>query len=390
MANAEHQTDGHSGGWSEPVRDRQGATRDYRAGPPVLEVVNVQHSYDEVIALSGVSLSVWLGEFVTILGPSGSGKTTLLRVIAGLENPSAIDTLRVDGVDVHGVPANHRNVATVFQHYALFPHMSVGENVEYGLRVRKVPPAERRKRAVEALDYVRLSGLYDRRVHQLSGAEQQRAALARALVTDPAILLLDEPLGSLDEKLRVEMQIELSELQRRLGRTFVHVTHSQEEALTMSDRVILMRDGRIEQIGPPRDLFERPATRFVAEFMGVENIFNGVVTECTGGVAVVRIGDSVFRGSHRAGEPPAVGASVFVAVRAEKVWADDGVDDLPDDVNRVTCAAVSMVYKGKYVDIGLETGIGRLTARIWDRVDEARSPSHAYWRTGDCVVAPNE
>ena len=359
-------------------------------GPPILELVDTSHQYGDVVALRHVSLTVRPGEFLTLLGPSGSGKTTLLRIIAGLETPSAIETLRIAGVDARGVAANHRNVATVFQHFALFPHMSVGENIEYGLRVRNRPPEERRQRALEALEYVRLPAMYERRVHQLSGGERQRVALARALVTEPAILLLDEPLGSLDEKLRLEMQVELSELQRRLSTTFIHVTHSQEEALTMSDRVVLLREGQIEQEGPPNELFERPETRFVADFMGVENILEGVLAELSDGRASVRVGESVIHGTYHGSQQIAPGRRVFATVRAEKVRFTDRVDAPNDQINRFPCQTVSKIYKGKYYDLGVETEVGRLSGRIWDPSDEMRSPKQISWQVLDCIVAAEE
>ena len=244
-------------------------------GDHILQVEHATHRFGEVVALDDVSITARRGEFLTLLGESGSGKTTLLRIVAGLERPTRIARIAIDGEDVSAIPASRRNCTTVFQHYALFPHMSVGQNVEYGLRVRGIDKDDRRKRAEDALALVRLLDKYGRRVHQLSGGERQRVALARALVTEPAILLLDEPLGALDEKLRVDMQVELLDLHEKLGLTFIYVTHSQEEALTMSDRIILMRRGRIVQEGPPTDLFDRPATRFVADFMGVENLLEG-------------------------------------------------------------------------------------------------------------------
>jgi len=207
-----------------------------------LVVERATHRFGDVTAVDDVSITAKHGEFLTLLGESGSGKTTLLRIIAGLERPTIIGRLQIGGEDVIEVPASMRNCTTVFQHYALFPHMSVGQNIEYGLRVRSVSKAERRQRAEAALKLVRLEGLAGRRVHQLSGGQRQRVALARSLVTEPAILLLDEPLGALDEKLRVDMQVELKDLHERLGITFIYVTHSQEEALTMSDRIILMRE----------------------------------------------------------------------------------------------------------------------------------------------------
>ena len=362
------------------------------AGEPslALEVVDASHRYGDVVALRHASVDALSGEFLTLLGPSGSGKTTLLRIIAGLETPSSVQTLRIAGVDVRGVAAHQRNCATVFQHFALFPHMSVGENVEYGLRVRNRAPDERRQRAFEALELVRLPAMYERRVHQLSGGERQRVALARALVTEPAILLLDEPLGALDEKLRMEMQVELSELQRRLGATFVHVTHSQEEALTMSDRVILMREGRIEQQGPPRELFEHPRTRFVADFMGVENILDGVLVAQSGERASLRIGEAVVRGTFRGHEALSAGTPVCAAVRAEKVRFTDVAETTGDEINRFACRAASTVYKGKYYDLGVDTEIGRLSGRIWDPGDERLSPAQVTWRVDDCIVVPRD
>src|SRR5262249_50211003 len=255
--------------------------------PIILELVGVRHRFDEVIALEDISLSVRAGEFVTLLGPSGSGKTTLLNIIAGLQTPTSIDALRIGGEDVRDLPAHRRNVTTVFQHYALFPHMSVGENIEYGLRVRGVPAGEKRTRAKKLLELVRLSSMYERRVHQLSGGERQRVALARALAPQPAILLLDEPMGALDEKLRLDMQVQLRDLQRRLGTTFVYVTHSQEAALTMSDRIVLMAHGRIVQEGSAHDLFNLPNSRFAAVFMGVENIIEGIIEKAGDGSAML-------------------------------------------------------------------------------------------------------
>jgi ABC-type Fe3+/spermidine/putrescine transport system ATPase subunit len=247
------------------------------AAPLMLEIVDVTHRYGEVVALEGVTVVARQGEFLTILGESGSGKTTLLRIISGLERPTVASAVRIGGLDVSELGASDRDCTTVFQHYALFPHMSVRENVEYGLKVRGVAPDERRQRAIEALELLRLAHTAERRIHQLSGGERQRVALARAFVTRPAILLLDEPLGALDEKLRLDMQEELIAIQRNLGITFVYITHSQEEALTMSDRVLLMRSGKVAQEGPPTELFDRPNSAFVGRFMGVENIFEGSI-----------------------------------------------------------------------------------------------------------------
>jgi putative spermidine/putrescine transport system ATP-binding protein len=230
--------------------------------------------YDQVRAVDGLDLDIADGEFFSMLGPSGSGKTTVLRLIAGFEEPTA-GTIRLGEDDVTRRPPFSRDVNTVFQDYAIFPHMSVLENVEYGLRVKKVGRAERRKRAEEALATVRLEAYAARRPHQLSGGQRQRVALARALVNRPKVLLLDEPLGALDLKLRREMQIELKQIQREVGITFVFVTHDQEEALTMSDRVAVFNEGRIEQLATPVELYEQPASAFVAGFVGTSNLFQG-------------------------------------------------------------------------------------------------------------------
>jgi putative spermidine/putrescine transport system ATP-binding protein len=218
-----------------------------------------------------VDLDIARGEFFTMLGPSGSGKTTLLRLIAGFEVPDA-GTISLRGTDVTGLPPYQRGVNTVFQDYALFPHFSVAENVAYGMRVRRVAKAERSQRVDAALDMVQMTELAARRPSQLSGGQRQRVALARAIVNEPEVLLLDEPLGALDLKLRQEMQVELKRIQRQVGITFIYVTHDQEEALTMSDRLAVFRDGRIEQVGPPAYVYERPATEFVASFVGTSNV----------------------------------------------------------------------------------------------------------------------
>jgi putative spermidine/putrescine transport system ATP-binding protein len=236
-----------------------------------IRIVGVRKRYGDVAAVDGVDLEIARGEFFTMLGPSGSGKTTTLRMIAGFERPDE-GRIELGGTDVSGRPPFDRPVNTVFQDYALFPHMTVQQNVEYGLRVRKVAKAERRAKADEALARVRLEGYGQRKPGQLSGGQRQRVALARAIVNTPQALLLDEPLGALDLKLRQELQIELKQLQQELGMTFVYVTHDQEEALTMSDRIAVFNHGRIEQVGPPAEMYEHPATTFVAGFIGTSNI----------------------------------------------------------------------------------------------------------------------
>jgi len=238
-----------------------------------VRLVGVRKEYPGVAAVAGVDLTVESGEFFTLLGPSGSGKTTLLRIIAGFERPDTGQVL-LGGADVTGRPPYHRDVNTVFQDYALFPHMNVTENVGYGLAVRRVPRGERQRRVREALAMVRLADVGHRRPAQLSGGQRQRVALARAIVNAPTLLLLDEPLGALDLKLRQEMQVFLKHMQREVGITFLYVTHDQEEALTMSDRIAVINAGRVEQVGTPVEVYERPETEFVAGFIGVSNVID--------------------------------------------------------------------------------------------------------------------
>jgi putative spermidine/putrescine transport system ATP-binding protein len=264
-----------------------------------ISLTGLSKHYGEVRAVDGLDLDVAEGEFFSMLGPSGSGKTTVLRLVAGFEQPTA-GRIELGGVDVSRLSAHQRDVNTVFQDYALFPHLSVRQNVEYGLRVKRVPGAERRRRAEEALAGVRLETYADRRPHQLSGGQRQRVALARALVNRPQVLLLDEPLGALDLKLRREMQLELKEIQREVGITFVFVTHDQEEALTMSDRIAVFRDGRIEQVASPVELYEQPASPFVAGFVGTSNLLD----EATVG----RAGTWVVRPERLSLGEPAAGA----------------------------------------------------------------------------------
>lgn len=241
--------------------------------PAAIKLTEVVKNFGEVAAVTGVNLEIRHGEFFTMLGPSGSGKTTVLRMIAGFELPTS-GRIEIDGIDVSKTPPFDRNVNTVFQDYALFPHMSVIENIEYGLKVKKVNKSERLERAHKALDRVKLNGFDGRKPGQLSGGQRQRVALARALVNEPKVLLLDEPLGALDLKLRHEMQLELKEIQKAVGITFIFVTHDQEEALTMSDRIAVFNNGNIVQIGSAKEIYENPNSQFVAEFVGISNLIH--------------------------------------------------------------------------------------------------------------------
>ena len=258
---------------SAPVAPSAGGAGATDAAVPAVDVRSVAKTYGEVEAVAGVDLQISKGEFFTLLGPSGSGKTTLLRIIAGF-TPADSGQIRLGGVDVTREPPFARNVNTVFQDYALFPHMNVYENVEYGLRVKGIGRRQRRDRARAMLEMVRLPEHGERKPGQLSGGQRQRVALARAIANEPQVLLLDEPLGALDLKLRQEMQLELKRIQREIGITFIFVTHDQEEALTMSDRLAVMNSGRIAQVGTPVDVYERPADAFVAGFIGVSNLLD--------------------------------------------------------------------------------------------------------------------
>jgi spermidine/putrescine transport system ATP-binding protein len=311
----------------------------------------VSKFYGPVAAVDDVSLTIRSGEFLSLLGPSGCGKTTTLRMIAGFEHPDTGD-IEVAGRSVLGVPPYRRHVNTVFQAYALFPHMSVVENVAYGLRQTKTPKAELRQRVTEALDLVQMRGYADRKPTQLSGGQQQRVALARALVNRPSVLLLDEPLGALDRQLREEMQVELKLLQTQLGISFVFVTHDQSEALSMSDRIAIMRDGRIEQLADADTIYSSPASAYVAGFVGQQNFIGGTARE--GGAVDSEVGPvRTSRGQHDA----APGAAVRVAVRPEFVdiaaAAPAGTTD-----NVVTGTVVGVAHQGEtrqfLVDVGRE------------------------------------
>jgi putative spermidine/putrescine transport system ATP-binding protein len=299
--------------------------------------------YGDVVAVDGVDLEIRRGEFFTLLGPSGSGKTTCLRLIAGFERPDGGRVL-LGGRDVTALPPAERDVNTVFQDYALFGHMTVGANVAYGLRVKKVPREERERRVAEALAMVRLEGYGDRRPSQLSGGQRQRVALARALVNRPRVLLLDEPLGALDLKLRQQLQVELKRIQLEVGITFVYVTHDQEEALTMSDRIAVVDGGKIVQVGTPRAVYERPDSSFVAGFVGVSNLLELPVARVDGDVVVLGLGaqDAI---SAAAGAGAAPGRTAVVTVRPEQI-ALHAAASAPDGVCHARGTVRESLYAG--------------------------------------------
>jgi ABC-type Fe3+/spermidine/putrescine transport system ATPase subunit len=314
------------------------------------------------VAVDDVNLHVDHGEYVVLLGPSGCGKTTTLRMIGGHEYPTEGDIV-LDGQSLVGLPPHKRPTTTVFQHFALFPHRSVLANVEFGLKMHGIPKGERRKRAFEALDMVGLTPLADRKPRALSGGQQQRVALARVLVTKPKALLLDEPLGDLDRLLQLRMRVELRNLQRQLGLMFVHVTHNQEEALSMADRIVVMNDARIQQVADPLTIATKPATELVARFMGDNNIIRGKVTERDGDRLVVEDEQHV-RASVRAPESSkAVGDAALIAVRAAAV--EVGANGTgPTDLNSADCEIVFVEFLGDLVKLHLLTGGERMLAKV--------------------------
>jgi putative spermidine/putrescine transport system ATP-binding protein len=338
----------------------------YQLSTGFVSLRGVNKYFDQVHAVANLDLDVKAGEFFSMLGPSGSGKTTVLRLIAGFETASS-GRVVIESQDVTDLAPFDRPVNTVFQDYALFPHMSIQENVEYGLRTRKVPKAERAKQALEAIDSVKLSHLSQRLPHQLSGGQRQRIALARALVLRPKVLLLDEPLGALDKQLREEMQVELKRIQREAGITFIFVTHDQEEAMRMSDRIAVFNEGSIEQIGTPQQVYEKPQTKFVASFLGVSNIFEGAAAkEIFGSPTMVNIrperiklvpadtklntGESGVVGTII--EASYIGATTIYLIQTQsgqRVIATRINEELPDQINRFeTGDRVGAVWKSDH------------------------------------------
>ena len=333
-----------------------------------VEVRNAVKRYGALAALDEVTLAVPEGEFFGLLGPSGSGKTTLLRAIAGFVVPDSGE-IRIDGQRIEGVPVHKRGIGMVFQNYALFPHLSVFDNVAFGLSVRGVAAVEIGSRVTEALRLVRLSGLEERRPRQLSGGQQQRVALARALVTRPKVLLLDEPLGALDKRLRQEMQVELKLIQRTVGITTIFVTHDQEEALTLSDRIAILSDGRLVQVGPPAEVYERPATRFAAEFLGEANLFSGRAEDgalrTPGGLAI------------RSALPLSAGSEALIAVRPEKIQLADPGARAADGANRIQGRILRSIYSGSSIAYRIEVAGQELTVFEQNRAARAREEGSA-------------
>ena len=325
----------------------------------------VTKRYGEMTALREVSLDVQPGEFLTLLGPSGCGKTTLLRVVAGFERPDT-GAVTLSGRDVTAVPPHRRPVNTVFQQYALFPHRTVAGNVAFGLQMQRLAAAEIREKVERALELVRLTGLGERHVDQLSGGQKQRVALARAVVLEPEVLLLDEPMSALDRKLRQEMQVEVKNLQERLKITFLFVTHDQDEALTMSDRIAVMTDGRIYQLGTPEALYERPRTRFVADFLAVRNLFEATVIAVAGSRALLRTAEGLELTAFNDGGFQ-VGRSATVGVRTERVTlGGPGENRLPGTLD-------DEIYLGDRTDWRVRLDHGPAVVTVAENAAQARA-----------------
>jgi spermidine/putrescine transport system ATP-binding protein len=339
-------------------------------GGYIIELKNVFKSFGSSPILENINLNIKNGEFITLLGPSGCGKTTILRLISGFDTPNN-GSIFINGEDVTNLPPEKRHLNMVFQSYALFPHMSVYDNVAFGLRCKKLPEREITERVQEILKTVKLLQFGDRKPSQLSGGQQQRVAIARAIVNKPLVLLLDEPLSALDYNLRKEMQIELKQLQRKLGITFIFVTHDQEEALSMSDRVAIMNEGRIEQLATPRDVYEEPANLYVAEFIGETNIFTSEILSALNGKLETLVEGKKFVLNNKREFP--VGKRIYVVVRPEDlaVWRQNEVDEqetekmLPGFVEQV-------IYKGSTVDliVRLESGKKISASEFFNEDDE--------------------
>jgi spermidine/putrescine transport system ATP-binding protein len=317
-----------------------------------IELIKLTKQFDLVTAVDGIDLHIPAGEFFSLLGPSGCGKTTTLRMVAGFEEPTSGEIL-LDGTDVAYTPAHERNVNTVFQNYALFPHLNVYDNIAFGLKRAKRPKDEIRERVGKALELVQLPGYERRKSSQLSGGQQQRVALARALILNPSVLLLDEPLGALDAKLRKALQIELKSLQQEVGITFLYVTHDQEEALTMSDRLAVMNAGQIEQIGPPQDVYEDPETLYVADFLGVSNLMEAtIVSAGTGACRVALDGYELqTRGTNRE-----ITGEAKIVIRPERIELEE--HGSPSGENRIPAMVERVVYAGSEIQVIVRAATG--------------------------------
>jgi spermidine/putrescine transport system ATP-binding protein len=366
------------------TRERPPGTAGDR-GDVAVRLAGITKRFGDFVAVDDLNLDIYEGEFFSLLGPSGCGKTTTLRMIAGFEEPTE-GSISVAGVEVQGVPPYRRPVNTVFQSYAIFPHLNVFDNIAFGLRRAKVPKAEVATRVAEACEMVQLAGFEKRKPGMLSGGQQQRVALARALVNRPKVLLLDEPLGALDLKLRKELQLELRNLQHEVGITFVYVTHDQEEALTMSDRIAVMNEGKVQQLADPTTLYETPANRFVAGFIGQTNVFSGTVEAVEGDRVTLQTRDgSRIEAVVRGETVPGTGVEADVAVRPEKVRFGESGD------NVVAAEVRQIVYLGASTQYIVELESGEKLVLYQQNAFDATGPSEGdgvsvAWDAQNCLV----
>ena len=352
---------------------------------PIVSLQNVEKWYGDNHVVKNMNLEIMEGEFLTLLGPSGCGKTTTLRVIAGFEDATS-GTIEVQGERVEEKEPYQRDVNTVFQNYSLFPHMTVYDNVAYGPTIRKMPKDEIKEKVTEMLALVQMSGYEKRKPEALSGGQKQRIAIARALINNPRVLLLDEPLGALDLKLRKQMQIELKRLQKKLGITFVYVTHDQEEAMTMSDRVAVMRDGVILQMGPPLEIYDHPNCRFVADFIGESNVLEGTVTAIDGDNMTVETADGVVTTQ---GEGFTVGEKIFISIRPEYL----SVSTQPKAGFTLRGKIKDFIYMGTVIKTSLDLGSGKEVKFSRFEKDESIHEGdelYIYWESGKSVPIHEE
>ncbi len=360
------------------------------SGKGTVVLRGVTKRFEGITAVDHVDLTVPGGSYVVLLGPSGCGKTTLLRMLGGHATFDEGEFL-LDGVRTNDVPPARRDISTVFQHYGLFPHKSVRDNVEFGLKMRGLPRDARRRRAEEALTFLDLTAMADRRPRQLSGGQQQRVALARALVTEPTVLLLDEPLGDLDRLLQLRMRVELRALQRRLRITFIHVTHNQEEALAIADQIVVMQDGRIQQVGRPQDVYQRPANLFTSGFMGDNNVVPGRVSAIANGQVWVE-GDGLTLLAHHDGAGVTVGQTLHASVRASSVSAEPAIaggSALQERPNQILATLIFLEYLGDIVKLHCRLANGQMivakraeNVRVWEDLVEGE-PVRLGWEPDD-------
>ncbi len=360
----------------------------------IAELRRASKHYGEVIAADNLDLKIARGEFLSFLGPSGCGKTTALRMLAGFETPTSGDVL-LDGKVVNDLPPYRRPVNMVFQHYALFPHLTVAENISYGLRQQRprMAAAQIAKSVDRALETVRMPGFGPRRIWEMSGGQQQRVALARAIINEPKLLLLDEPMAALDKKLRRDMQIELQSLQRQLGITFVLVTHDQEEALSMSDRICIMQSGRIVQVGSPRDLYDHPTSRYVADFVGKSNFFEGMVVGAEAGMTVVTCNGQSLAGN--AALPMSPGQSATLCLRPEQITLSRAAQ-VVDDSRSVAVQVLNRIFLGEHTEYLVRArGLGDLMVLVPRRSENEESrfepgdDAYATWQDHTALVLGN-